>query len=268
MILIPGKRLLGIFLIIVLSTAVLVTGTYFYFSSQPGAEKTSIESFLFWGICAVLLQITLTLGVSGTHLRVLNEMKKLSQIQDFSQPHAQRIFNNMGKLGQAVQNLVGEQSRLLSMRANRITALNSAISMLLQNSATTISFTDPSGQILDASPAFFNRLGGALSGKKVYMQELLSNHNIIDIVSQIEKEKKTWADPEKQQISCTPIFDAEGKLQLCLWEIETSIFSGISFPHGKKNKTSSGSPSDAMRRPRELFAKFMGNFRRKGGGSK
>jgi hypothetical protein len=166
----------------------------------------------------------------------------------------------MGKLGSLVQNLSAKQSELLHLRATRIAALNSVIAILMAKDMDTLILTDVSGKIFDASAGYYSRAKKESVTTKSSISLLIPDTDIAKAISHMESQKSGWEDPEKKNFRCTPVFDREGNLQFCIWEIESNSLSAMTQNAVKSVKTGLSAASGLTGLPGKVFKNIRDRF--------
>ncbi|MBB6481333.1 hypothetical protein [Spirochaeta isovalerica] len=184
------------------------------------------ENILFWGIIALSLQIWLGLSLFFNHRNLINDVRRLSRIGDFSQPQARKILENLGPLGKEMERMMREQNNLVHLRSNRISALNNLVKLLGTNYAEPIIISDVKGDILSVSGNLSEKL------KKNNPDTLFNNVLEIrpdiplpEVLTFMVKQRKSWSSPDIAGVTCSPVLDSTGEIHFCLWELETSRFS-------------------------------------------
>ncbi|MBN2655653.1 MAG: hypothetical protein JXR86_01230 [Spirochaetales bacterium] len=191
-----SRLIISISLMIVLTAALVLVAMEIKQGSPPEI-KLYRENILFWGIIGLSLQIWLGLSLLLNHRGLINEVRRLARIGDFSQPQARKILEHLGPLGREMERMMREQNNLVHLRSNRIPALNNLVKLMGSNYSEPIIISDVNGDILSVS--------GNLS----------------------EKLKKN--NPDISGVTCTPVTDMVGEIHFCLWEMETSRFTGQSL---------------------------------------
>jgi len=239
------KRLAVSFVIMLLLTAVIIFLGMDFQSGTPVELKVEVENLLFWGIVVLLLQLWVGLSVLLRHRKVLTELGRLAKIEDVSQPHAEKIFNGLGRTGLAIQRLMLDQNRLLVMRANRIAAHNSLVHLLLEGYGEAAAVTDVTGKVLAMSRPLEEKCRasqGAVAGRTI--MDFLPEVNLKEVLAVMEKQRTFWQEPEKKGAVCTPVFDPEGSLHFCLWEFGDDRLSGITSRAAKMMKAAKAAKAD------------------------
>lgn len=245
MIVISLKRLVVSFVLILILTAVIIALGMDLQSGTPVELKIDVENLLFWGIVVLLLQLWIGLTVLMKHRKVLSELGRIAKIEDVSQPHAEKIFDGLGRTGQAIQRLMLDQNKLLVMRSNRIAAHNSLMRLLLEGYGEAAAVTDVTGKVLAMSRPLEEKCRnsqGTLTGQTIL--DFLPDINLKEVLTLMEKQRTFWQEPEKKGAVCTPVFDKEGVMHFCLWEFGADRLSGISSRAAKMLKAAKAAKAD------------------------
>ncbi|MBI9097847.1 MAG: hypothetical protein JEY91_05195 [Spirochaetaceae bacterium] len=228
MIIITLKRFFISFSIILIITAFLI---FLGMNLQEGEliqVRIDTQNILFWGIIAFLLQIGIAITLLFNNQSIINNLKRVSRIGDYSHIQARKILGKMGPLGQEIELMMQEQNNLVVLRSNRISALNNLVRMLCIGYSEPILITDVNGDILSISTTFSEKIkkeGSEISWKK--LSDLRPDIPLTEVLNHLEKQKLPWSDPEIGGVTCTPVFDKMNALNFCIWELETSHFNKI-----------------------------------------
>jgi hypothetical protein len=228
MLVISLKRFIVSFLLIILTTGIII---YISITSQSGESlqlRIDTQNIFFWGIIAFLVQIWVGLSLIFSHKHMVNNLKKISKIGDISHKHAQRILSKMGSLGSEIETMMIEQNKLVVLRSNRISALNTLVKILCDGYTDPVIITDVRGSILSISNEFTEKIkkeGNDISWKQ--LGDVRPDINLPDVLSHLEKQHLPWSDPEVKGVVCTPVFDKVNMLNFCIWEFETQHINKI-----------------------------------------
>ncbi len=227
MVIIRLRRLIISVILITAVTVVLLGIGLSLNEGEPWSLKFDYQNFFFWGLVAVIIQILTGLSLVFNHRKILNIVKRISTIDDIDSVYAEKLFDDIGPLGSEIKNLLRHNSQLSGLRTARISALNSLTEILCEGYAESILVTDVRGEILSMS----DKLRGNLQKDKneSVIKNVLDIRNDIklsEVLVFIEKHRSAWTDPDGSGLSCTPVFDKNNAVQFCLWEFETSIFTG------------------------------------------
>lgn len=223
MIIITLKRFITSFIFILLITAFLV---FLGMNLQDGEAvqlRIDTQNMFFWGIIAFLLQIGLAISLLLNHQNIINNLKRVSRIGDYSHIQSRKILGSMGPLGKEIELMMKEQNNLVILRSNRISALNNLVKMLCIGYSGPVLITDVNGDILSISSSFTDKIkkeGSELSWKRI--NDLRPDIPLTEVLNHLEKQKLPWSNPEFSGIICTPVFDKTNALNFCIWELETS----------------------------------------------
>ena len=245
MIVISFKRLLiSFFLILILTGVVIFLGMDLQ-TGPPLELKVDVENILYWGIVVILLQLWIGLSVILRHRKVLTELGRIAKIEDVSQPHAEKIFQGLGRTGLAIQRLMLDQNQLLVMRSHRIAAQNNLVRLLLEGYGEAAAVTDVTGKVLSMSRPLEEKCRnsqGTLAGQSIL--DFLPDINLKEILAVMEKQKTFWQESDKKGAVCTPVFDQEGVLHFCFWEFGAERLSGISSRAAKMLKAAKAAKAE------------------------
>ncbi len=227
MVLVNLKRLIIIFIFLLLSTLFLIYISLEKHSAGFADFSITSQNILFWGIVITIIQILLFISTILSHKSIINNIGKITRIGDLSHPKVKKIMNSMGSLGNEIKSMIQEQNTVMELRANRISALNTLVKTLCNGYEESILITDINGDIISASNTLKNRLEKANKGLFDQIKNITDIRDDIPlqkILSYIEKQKISWQDKELKGIICSPVLDKQGNINFCLWEIESETF--------------------------------------------
>ena len=227
MVIVGLKRLiLSLVLIIAVTMIVIVMGISLN-EGEAWSLKLDYQNFFFWGITALIVQLWAGLSLITRHRRILNTVRRLSSIEDLESVYAEKLFHEIGALGIEVKNVLRHSSELSGLRVARISALNSLTEILCEGYSDSILVTDVRGEILSMSDKLKARLAKESGRPEVRnIIDIRADLKLSEVLVFMEKQRSAWSNPDGSGLTCTPVYDRNGKIQFCLWEFETSIFTG------------------------------------------
>ncbi|MBI9104362.1 MAG: hypothetical protein JEY99_18240 [Spirochaetales bacterium] len=258
MIVISLKRLLISLCIIITVTIILITSGLALNGGEGWQLKIELQNFFFWGLIVLLVQV----GVGGTlifsHKKLMENIKRLSTFEDFNSMNAEKAFEKLGRLGEEIRKVLRKENQFSVMRANRIAVLNDLVHVLCEGYSEPIMVTDINGVIFTISDKLKNRItkeNGGVSFSNIV--DIKPDIKLTEVLGFIEKQRTSWKDAEKSSLVCTPVYDKNSSVQFCIWEFETSFFTG-KFKELTQQKTKI---APAYKKSID----FLNRFRRKNG---
>ncbi len=227
MIVIRYRRVLISLILIFASTALLFVCGIIIYGGKGWALKPDAQNYFFWGFVILIFQLFIGVSLILSHRRVINLLKRISKIENLRGSHAGRVFNELGELGDEIKNMLKVENDISMLRADRISALNNLISMIIEDYSAPVMVTDISGDSIMMSAKLKNSIIKEKDLNDINnICDIRSDININEVLNYMEKQKTFWSFPQESALICTPIFDRRSNIEFCIWEFETSFFAG------------------------------------------
>ncbi len=223
MIVVSLKRLIISLSLILSSTLFLLVVSLDLISPLSLGESLEKQDLLFWGIIVFLFQSIMGISILTGHRNVISDLNRLISNKDLSHPHSRKILNQLGPLGQVISRMMKELNELLSLRTDRISALNKVVRLLCDESGKSLVVSDTMGTVLGVSESLLEKTKLKLSDLST-VTEVLPGIKIAEVMVALEKNRDDWKDSGDSGVVCTPVFDKSGHLNLCIWVLESAGF--------------------------------------------
>lgn len=221
MIVISLKRLIINFLLILISFIIYIFTSINLFSEFPINLSIEKQEILFWGIIIIIFQSLIFLTVFIDHRRLILDLKKIISYKDLNHPHSIKIINQLGEIGTVINTMLSDFNQLLELRLNRITAFNKVLKTICEEYPEPIIITDNMGTILGVSNILCTKLNITITINSL-INEIFPDLKIASIMALLEKNRDIWKDESGTGLNCSPIFDRNANLNLCIWELDSN----------------------------------------------
>ncbi len=239
MMMVTRKRLLISLLLVLVSTLLLIIAGVKLSPGETPEIRLDRENLLFWGIVVLIFQAWIILSLFFRQRSLIADLERIGRIGDLTNIQARKILENMGSLGQALKKVMNEQNEIVRLRSERINALNTLVKMLCEDVDSPVVVTDVTGRVFTYSDKLIEKYGKEqeeLSLSKI--TDIRQDIPLAEVLSHLEKQRLPWNGPEGSGVSCTPIFDKNGTLHFCIWELESvhmlSKYKAASISAGTK----------------------------------
>lgn len=223
--------------------------------------KYCAENSVFMSVNSVIAVLIIFFIMNRRSIHVLNELDKIAQLSRYGKHSTGDYLKKLGRLGEKIDTLFLELSRLNEMKSLKISALSNLNLFFLEQIQLKLFITDVTGRVLHCSRKFLDQM--ELDKSRIVgtnISTFIQNLNFNDAITEIEqnrkgilKEKLTIDAGERSfesSLELYPIFNAQNELSniICISEKET-ILREIS----KKTEQINVNISKAQRRITDLF---------------
>ncbi|MBF9016756.1 MULTISPECIES: hypothetical protein [unclassified Oceanispirochaeta] len=224
MILVKRKRLIISFLMILGSLVLFLLISIDSFSEAPLNISIEKQQVVYWGVVTILFQTLVFLSLFIDQRKLVSDLKKIASYKDLNHPQSAKILDQLDEIGQVIYSILNDFNKLLELRLNRITAFNKVLKIVCEEYPEPLLITDTMGSILGISQKLSDKLNLSI-GSDLKINDIFPDLKLAEILVFLEKNREIWRGETNSAEICTPIFDKNGNLNLCIWEFEATHIS-------------------------------------------
>ena len=208
---------------ILISFLIFIMVSISLFSESPMDLSIEKQEILFWGIVIIVFQVLVFFLIFIDQHKLSSDLRKIINYKDLYHPQSKKLLSQMGEVGTLINLMLSDFSRLLDLRLSRINALNKTLKTVCEDYPEPIIITDTMGTILGISKVLSKRIEFPKNGFNK-IDQLFTDLKIVEVMGIMEKNKEYWKEESGSDLSCTPVFDNNGDLNLCIWEAGANLF--------------------------------------------